>query len=300
MCSSDLQAIERLGKCLEIKVLPAILPYWRADQAQRLGDLVQPSTLHLCWALGWRAWEMAWVLIRPEALGLQRPCMGRPGLVLSVPALLNELERRWPVVRRILRRGLPAVEEDVIQAALHNETAAMLRTPPPSAATPMPINGIRTRQLEAAWQIMPTRTWERTDEDIAAELDAADAEGMANPPKRTRRPKKSESDKRQLVLHALVLHHKWNQDGSIGNDTPATQPELVKLASGKLVKVSKATVSRFFTKKFGEDGHKGYVAACENRTIGLKLSLWQGEAAKLLDDLTPEEYGRRCDRASDF
>lgn len=175
------QAVADLGKCLEIYdgALPAILSLWRADQSQRLGDLVQPSTLHLCWALGWRAWYLSWCLLedRESWTGQRMRLADAPGAVLSAPGRLDALQERWPVVRRMVRRGLPAEDEDVLGAALHNETTAMLRMPLPSAETPGPILSIKEQQFTAAISFSPY-TWrerELPDDELAAQLDAGGA-----------------------------------------------------------------------------------------------------------------------------
>jgi hypothetical protein len=110
--------------------------------------------------------------------------------------------------------------------------------------------------------------------------------------KRTGRPRKGESDKERLVLGALATHHKCSGD-SIGNPTPAKTKQLASLASNKNVKVSVATVSRFFKRKFPGRGYKGYESACIRNEIGLKIALWQGEGHEHLADLFPGEYGRR-------
>jgi hypothetical protein len=112
---------------------------------------------------------------------------------------------------------------------------------------------------------------------------------------RTGRPRKAESSKEQLVIGALVTYHKWQPGDSIGNDTPAKTEQLAKLASSKRAKVSKATVSRFFAKKFPNLGYKGYEIACLRGEIGMKLTTWQGDIPDALRDLLPEEYGRRKD-----
>lgn len=70
--------------------------------------------------------------------------------------------------------------------------------------------------------------------------------------------------------------------------------QLARLASSEHVKVSVATVSRFFKRRFPDRGYKGYVSACLRGEIGLKIALWQGELSEEhLADLLPEEYGRR-------
>ena len=168
------QAMIRLGELLDINndLFPAVLPLWRADQLQRWNDLVQPSTLHLCWALGWRAWFFAWRLLDQENPAQPPTCADRPGAVLSAPGLLDALEQRWRVVRRMVRRGLPAVNEDALVAALHNETAAMLRMPIPAADTPPPILGIKARQLMDAISAAPGHWWELSDDELCAQFDA--------------------------------------------------------------------------------------------------------------------------------
>jgi hypothetical protein len=73
---------------------------------------------------------------------------------------------------------------------------------------------------------------------------------------------------------------------------PAKTEELAKLASGKHVKVSVATVSRFFAKRFPKRGYKGYENACVRDQIGMKLAIWQGDILEHLAALRPDETGR--------
>jgi hypothetical protein len=119
------------------------------------------------------------------------------------------------------------------------------------------------------------------------------------PARRTGRPRKGESDKERLVIGALVKHHRYQPGGGIGDYTPAKTKRLAGLASGKDVKVSVATVSRFFKKKFPVLGYKGYEAACNRDAkvnIGMYLALWQGDVAERLADLLPHESGREDDK----
>jgi hypothetical protein len=109
---------------------------------------------------------------------------------------------------------------------------------------------------------------------------------------RTGRPREGETDKEQLVIAALMKHHGYQSDRSIGNPTPAKTAQLAKLASGKQVQVSDATVSRFFKKKFPGRGYKGYTNACVRGEIGMKLAVWQGDILEAHADLLSEEYGR--------
>jgi hypothetical protein len=118
--------------------------------------------------------------------------------------------------------------------------------------------------------------------------------------RRTGRPRKGETDKERLVIAALIKHHRYQNDGSVDNSTPATTRELAELASSKHVTVSVATVSRFFKRKFREHkrGCDGYIAACNRDArvnIGMLLALWQGEVSEHLGDLLPHESGREGD-----
>jgi hypothetical protein len=120
------------------------------------------------------------------------------------------------------------------------------------------------------------------------------------PPRETKRqtgrPPQGESDKAQLVLAALVKHHDWEPNGSVGEPTPARGKYLAKLASNKHVKVSPSTVSRFFAKKFPGRGHKGYESACVRGKIGALLTLWRGDfSEEHLADLLSHESGRGDD-----
>jgi hypothetical protein len=125
-----------------------------------------------------------------------------------------------------------------------------------------------------------------------AAVSAPDGPSGDRPAKRrTGRPRQGESDKETLVIGALVKHHRYQPGGSVENYTHATTKQLAKLASGKYVKVSVATVSRFFKKKFPDQGYKGYVSDCTRELIGAKLALWQGEVAERLTELLPHESG---------
>jgi hypothetical protein len=114
--------------------------------------------------------------------------------------------------------------------------------------------------------------------------------------RRTGRPRKGESNKERLVISALVKHHRYQPGGSVGNYTPAKTERLAELASGKDIKVSVATVSRFFKRRFPQHdrGYDGYVAACNRDarcSIGMLLALWQGEVPEHLAGLLPHESG---------
>jgi hypothetical protein len=118
--------------------------------------------------------------------------------------------------------------------------------------------------------------------------------------RKTGRPRRTETDKERLVVAALAKHHGYQPGGIVERYTPATTARLAKLASGKGVKVSASTVSRFLKRKFPnhDHGYAGYRAACnlEARThIGLLLALWQGEASERLAGLLPHESGREED-----
>jgi hypothetical protein len=124
------------------------------------------------------------------------------------------------------------------------------------------------------------------------------SDALENPPdggqpdvRRTGRPRHGECDKERLVLGALVKHHRYQPGGSVENYTPAKTRKLAELASGERVKVSLATVSRFFKKKFPGRGYKGYETACVQKTIGTKLALWQGDVSEHLACLLPHETG---------
>ena len=124
-----------------------------------------------------------------------------------------------------------------------------------------------------------------------AKLIASDTRAGEKTAKRRGRPK-GETDKKRLVIAALIKHHGYQTGGSIDNPTPAKTKELAELASGKHVKVSVATVSRFLAEKFPDRRYKGYENACARGEIGTKLALWQGDVPDSLRDLRPEEYGR--------
>jgi hypothetical protein len=120
------------------------------------------------------------------------------------------------------------------------------------------------------------------------------------PAKRSGRLRKGESSKEQLVIGALANHHRYQPGGGIENYTPATTARLAALASSKHVKVSVATVSHLFKRKFpsNDRGYDGYVAACNRDArvhIGMLLALWQGDVAERLRDLLPHESGRPVD-----
>ena len=111
------------------------------------------------------------------------------------------------------------------------------------------------------------------------------------------RPGKGESDKGYLVIGALIKHHRYQPGGIVENYEPATTRDLAKLASGERVKVSVATVSRLFKKKFPGRGYKGYVNACNRDAkvnIGMFLALWQGDVAERYADLLPHESGHEA------
>jgi hypothetical protein len=112
--------------------------------------------------------------------------------------------------------------------------------------------------------------------------------------RRAGRPRKEETGKYPLVIGALEEHHRYQERGSVENWDAATLGKLASLASGDRVKVSASTVSRFFKDKFRNRGYKGYVSACNQRTIqhiGLLLMLWRGELPTHLPDLLPHESG---------
>ncbi len=113
--------------------------------------------------------------------------------------------------------------------------------------------------------------------------------------RQTGRPR-GETDKEALVLAAIVRHHRWQQDGSTGEENAATVAQLASLASNRRTTVSTATVSRFLRKKFPGRGHQGYRESCLRGDIGLRLSLWQGEIPQhRFSRLLPHESGRDDD-----
>jgi hypothetical protein len=140
---------------------------------------------------------------------------------------------------------------------------------------------------------------------LAREVEAAGAEGGDDQPaKRTGRPRKGESSKERLVIGALVKHHHYQPGGSIENYAPAKTERLAELASGEYVKVSVATVSRFFKRQFPDHdrGYDGYVAACNRDArvnLGMLLALWQGDVSERLASLLPRESGREGDDSGD-
>lgn len=80
------------------------------------------------------------------------------------------------------------------------------------------------------------------------------------------------------MVAALTRHH-GREGRSVSNATPARLDEIARLASnpGKGVTISRSTVSRFFRKHFPDHGYEEYVIACRDGTIGLRLSVWEGE-----------------------
>jgi hypothetical protein len=88
------------------------------------------------------------------------------------------------------------------------------------------------------------------------------------PAKRTGRPKNTEKDSASKVIAALNVHHGY-EGGSVTNYEPAKNRQLAG--------VSKNALSRFLADKLGNGGHKKYVAACQNASIGTLLRLWNGE-----------------------
>jgi hypothetical protein len=109
--------------------------------------------------------------------------------------------------------------------------------------------------------------------------------GRVRPATRTGRPRKAESSKERLVIGALARHHRYESVGIVATYTPAKPQDLAEQASGKEVRVSAATVSRFFKRRFPqhERGYDGYVAACNRDArvhIGMLLAFWQGEVTE--------------------
>jgi len=239
------EAIADLGEYLDTGdgILPGLLPLWRADDIQRQGDIVQPSTLHMCWALAWRAWYVAWrILENREFQATEAHNADSPRAVLSTCGLLDALEDRWPVVRQMLRRGLPAVDEREIEAALHNETVALLRQPPPAADTPQPILGIKARALMAAIACAPPYWWNKTDEQLAAELE--------NPPptkakqkRRRRAPAKEPAPltPKETEAMQLVGEHKGNFTAA-GRAAGKSRQAMQKLYEKACRKLGKSAV----------------------------------------------------------
>jgi hypothetical protein len=128
---------------------------------------------------------------------------------------------------------------------------------------------------------------------LAAELPSSHGTPATVPKRRTGRPQKGEN-KGWLVIGALAKHHGYQPGGNIENWTPAATKKLAQLASGKHVKVSQATVSRFFKEKFPnyDRGYDGYVAACNRNAtmhIGLHLAIWQCDVPERLAALFPND-----------
>ena len=109
--------------------------------------------------------------------------------------------------------------------------------------------------------------------------------------RRKGRPSKNETDRDTIVLSALVIHHGYESNGSIGRDDPAT---VRGLADKNKPQLTTAAISRFFKRKFS-NGHKGYVVACRKREIGRLLTQWQGDESEGHADLRPDERDRSED-----
>lgn len=130
------------------------------------------------------------------------------------------------------------------------------------------------------------KLWDQTKKIAAVESKAGNAKGRRRK-KRPGRPSNEDADGSALVLHALVKHHKYESDGSVGNYEPATLKQLKELSG-----VSKQTCSIFLANKFGKPGYKQYAEACRNETIRGLLAKWQGDLPEQVKDLFAEEYGR--------
>lgn len=102
------------------------------------------------------------------------------------------------------------------------------------------------------------------------------------------RPSKEETSKDTLAIAAFAIHHQYEAGGAVGNYDPANLGKLAEQHEG----LTRSTLSRFLKKKFGERGHKGYVAACTAEKIGSFLAKWQGDTPSGMHGLNEEEYGR--------
>jgi hypothetical protein len=148
--------------------LADVLTLWNTDRSARLDNLTEPSALHLTNVLAWRSWFFATRLLAKPG----PPYAINPGEWLAGPGLLDELSQRWPVVRRMVRQGLPTIDRDSLAADLHNETAAMLRSPFPVASIPTPVLGPRKRQFMASIESTPPYFWQRSDDELIAWFDS--------------------------------------------------------------------------------------------------------------------------------
>jgi hypothetical protein len=156
-------------------------------------------------------------------------------------------------------------------------------------ATMADVDGLKD-PLTAIMLVKQLRGWAARLRLAEAALPEPPKQGDSAKPKTKRagRPRKGESDAEQLIIAALVEHHKYESGlgrrggGSVGNYDPA---KLAALAKG----CDRSTVSRFFKAKFGDRGHKGYVAACRGRKIGELLAKWQGELPERTSGLRGDE-----------
>lgn len=101
----------------------------------------------------------------------------------------------------------------------------------------------------------------------------------ARPPKRrTGRPKASEKGAAEKVVAALSKWHRYQEDGSVTNYTPARNRDLVEMTKeGKGRPLVLNSLSRFLEDKFGKHAHRKYAKLCSARTIATQLKLWRGE-----------------------
>ena len=107
------------------------------------------------------------------------------------------------------------------------------------------------------------------------------------------RPRKGETGADRILIALLADHHKWSHGGVVENYTPAGYRQLQdKSRLGNNRGISTASISRFFKKKFGERGKKGYLAACNKGAregIGQLLTKWQNEVPEPHQKLLPHD-----------
>jgi len=187
-----------------------------------MGNLTQPTSLHLVCALAWRGWFLAWRMLSAEAEDMEEEFWLKAE-VQGATARFDVLEQRWPVVRRMVLRGLPLIDADALAADLHNEAAAMLRLPLPSVSVPSPILGLKTRELMVAIEVTPPYFWKLSDEELIAYFDHAAPLTLGLGGQEDRLPKIETSIQRQAALVRAEDQHVSRKEG--------TDPLLVEFMS---------------------------------------------------------------------
>lgn len=123
--------------------------------------------------------------------------------------------------------------------------------------------------------------------EAAGYLNGQSRKAVATQRRKTGRPNNAEKDSATKVVAALCKHHGYEDNGSIVDYTPATNRGLAERYG-----LSANALSRFLVAKLGQSGHKRYVVACRQRTLGKLLTLWRGELPSRCADLLPHEDGR--------